>query len=214
MMLKTAARPQILTAGLSVAFFALMTGASLAQDTELTDPSVIPGEELILVIDPSEGCDPCDTPVDEVFVDPMDPIILQDVVIDDPVIMTFGGEPMNIDGIGDGEPLPVNIDGIGDGEPLPDVVVDDEMGGEVGEEPVVTTTDFPDSNCGGCEYQTMAGGPEVQRTNVEVTETSLSGGIEAAASSVRNDTNICFDADLYVPLLCDWQRPFLGDKMP
>lgn len=26
--------------------------------------------------------------------------------------------------------------------------------------------------------------------------------------------NVCFEADLYVPLLCDWQRPFLGDRMP
>ncbi|MCC5974614.1 MAG: hypothetical protein JJT81_11235 [Rubellimicrobium sp.] len=29
-----------------------------------------------------------------------------------------------------------------------------------------------------------------------------------------NRRNVCFDADLYVPLLCDWQRPFLGDRMP
>ncbi len=29
-----------------------------------------------------------------------------------------------------------------------------------------------------------------------------------------NRRNVCFEADLYVPLLCDWQRPFLGDRMP
>jgi len=26
--------------------------------------------------------------------------------------------------------------------------------------------------------------------------------------------NICFEADLYIAILCDWQRPFLGDRMP
>jgi hypothetical protein len=26
--------------------------------------------------------------------------------------------------------------------------------------------------------------------------------------------NVCFEADLYIAALCDWQRPFLGDRMP
>jgi hypothetical protein len=29
-----------------------------------------------------------------------------------------------------------------------------------------------------------------------------------------NRRNVCFEADLYVPALCDWQRPFLGERMP
>jgi hypothetical protein len=221
MFLKTVTRNQAMTAGLSVAFLALMTGMSLAQDVQLTDPP----EEAILVEDPGidaggAACDPCAVPGDEEVIYTIDPIEIVD------------GDPINIDGIGDGEPLvvftdgigdgeivPINTDGIGDGEPLPDVVLDDDMGGVVGEEPLpeVVTTDFPDSNCGGCEYQDFApGGPEVQRTVTGATHSSGShdGGSFAGAEVVSDENNICYNADLYIPLLCDWQRPFVGDRMP
>ena len=120
-----------------------------------------------------------------------------------------------IDPIETDENKPVNLDGIGDGEPLPDVVFDDGAGEGLGEEPEVTTTEFPDSTCGGCEYQTMSGGPEVQRDVLTPNTVSQSqSGADASVAVVSDDNNICYNADLYIPLLCDWQRPFVGDLMP
>lgn len=213
MLLKSVARPQILTTGLSVAFFALMTGMSQAQDVVLTDPPESTAEETILIADPAiddggTACVECDGTGDEEVLIAIDPIEMSD------------GEPINTDGIGDGEPLvvftdgigdgdivPVNIDGIGDGLPLPDATG--------GEDPVVTAEEFPDSNCDGCEYQDFAGGPEVQRTVTGSTHSSdRYDGLDAGAAVVSDENNICYNADLYIPLLCDWQRPFVGDKMP
>ena len=200
MFMKSETRSPVLATALSVAFFALMTGMSQAQDTDPTDPTELTGEETILiagpVIDGGEvPCDPCDEPADDGVLYAIDPIEV------------FDGEP-------------INTDGIGDGEPLPDVVIDDEMGEVIGEEPVVEVTaeEFPDSNCGGCELQNMAGGPEVQRTVTGATVLSSGGNghgnIGADAEAVSNENNICYNAELYIPLLCDWQRPFVGDLMP
>ena len=212
---------QSLTAGVSVAVFALMTGMSVAQDTQLTDPPEPIDDALILIAGPSvdDGtgvidetggvdldCGGCDLGAvgedgEPVFY-PIDPVVLEDGEVFYPGVMPGDGEPMN-------------IDGIGDGEPLPDVVLDGEAGGVVGEEPEVTTTDFPDSNCGGCEYQNLAGGPEVQR---ELSGPSLGSGghgsVDATTQAVSDENNICYNADLYIPLLCDWQRPWVGDLMP
>ena len=186
-----------LQAGLSVALLALMTGMAQAQDAT-DDPAVM--------VDPIEVSD------DGLDVDVIDPSVIDEsgAVGNDEEILDENGNPDEVfylsDGIGgEGEPIiaetqgesdgePVNIDGIGDGEPL-----DPEMG---------PTMANPDSVCDGCEAQ--SGGPEVQRT------ISVDGGqaFDPAQGSVRNDANICYDADLYMPLLCDWQRPFVGDKMP
>jgi hypothetical protein len=198
MLMKTMTKSPALKTGLSVAFFALMTGMAVAQDEGGGDPSQEPDWAVILIAGPDIGdpsidegtvdCDPCVMIDDETGEEiPFDPIYLND------------GEPMNIDGIGDGEPLDPEVGG--------EVVIDDEMGEEI-DEPVVTL-EFQDSECGGCEAQNVAGGPEVQRTL-----TSPDSGTDTMAASVRNDSNICFDAALYIPLLCDWQRPFVGDLMP
>lgn len=191
MLLKTELRSPALTAGLSVALFALLAGMSQAQDNEPVDPVGLTGDDVILVVDPTPGdgfCEDCaDTGQDTVSIDPIEYM--------------------------DGEPL--NIDGIGDGEPLPDVVLDDEIGEVIGDYPEVTTQEFPESTCGGCEYQTMVGGPEVQRDLAGPGQAPRSDRSGVGATEVVSDeTNICYNADLYIPLLCDWQRPFVGDKMP
>ena len=198
MLLRYITQKPVFKAGLSVALFALMSGMAYAQDDVPADATELTGEETILIADPAveygpEDCIDCNSPVDEngeVFaIDPIDPAILQDGGVSDPAGVPFEGEPMNIDGIGDGLPLP-------------------EEGGEV---PVVTQ-EFPQSTCDGCESEFLPGGPEVQRTT---TNDSRSGtGIDTATEVVSDENNICFNADLYIPLLCDWQRPFLGDRMP
>lgn len=222
MLTRTNSKSPALKTGLSVVFFALMTGMAAAQDEELIDPPQEPGEELIQFGGPDVGdppvdegtvdCDPCDV-IDgdpgEFFV--IDPIYVVDgEVIDGEVTdgEVIEGEPINIDGIGDGEPLDPEASGEDIGG---EVVIDDEVG-EVIDVPVLTQ-EFPQSTCGGCEYENMAGaipgGPEVQRTL-----TTINGGSDAVSESVSNNANICYDAALYIPLLCDWQRPFVGDLMP
>ena len=233
-----------LQAGLSVPLLALLTGMALAQDTGagaeepvsgviddatfLTDPPEPIGDDFVMY--PTDPLPPNDTdliPVEEEILDENGDPVVTIYVSDgigaegDPIVVDPVDDPINTDGIGDGLPLDDEIidlgDGIGDGEPVPDVVIDDEIGGVIGEEPVpeVTMMEFPDSNCGGCELQTMAGGPEVQRTVTGATHSA--GGnsnFAAGAEVVSDDNNICFNADLYIPLLCDWQRPFVGDRMP
>lgn len=242
-----------LQAGLSVALLALLTGMAHAQDEGVGTEEPAPGfiDDAGGVTDPPEpiGDDFVMYPIDPLPLEDIDPILVDDGYIDE------NGLPINTDGIGDGEPLPVDeppvdeppvdeppldeppmdeppvdeeplptdIDGIGDGEPLPDVVLDDPMGEEL--VPEATTQDFPDSTCGGCEYQTMSGGEvivnrgsdEVQRT---VTGSTFGSGNDDASNFgagvdvVSDENNICYNADLYIPLLCDWQRPFVGDRMP
>ena len=197
---------QSLTASVSVAVFALMTGMSSAQDTQLTDPPDPIDDAFILIAGPS--VDDGTGVIDETGGAELDCSGCEPGAVGDTGEVFYPGVMP-----GDGEPM--NIDGIGDGEPLPDVVLDDEMGGVVGEEPQVTITDFPDSNCGGCEYQNFAGGPEVQR---ELSGPSLGSGghesVDATTQVVSDENNICYNADLYIPLLCDWQRPWVGDLMP
>ena len=198
MLLRSITQKPVFKAGLSVALFALMSGMAYAQDEVPADATELTGEETILIAGPAveygpEGCIDCSAPVDEngelFVIDPIDPTILQDGGASDPAGVPVEGEPMNIDGIGDGLPLPA----------------------EGGEEPVVTQ-EFPESTCDGCESEFSPGGPEVQRTT---TSDSRSGtGFDTATEVVSDENNICFNADLYIPLLCDWQRPFLGDRMP
>ena len=144
----------------------------------------------------------------------------QDVVIDDGALLVDPAEVIDPEWIApepiyneDGEEIIWLNDGIGDGVPLDDgVPVDtgDGIGDGLPLEGEVTPTgEYPQSTCDGCEYEFEVGGPEVQRSLTTGTDDALSTG-----DVVRNDTNICFDAALYVPLLCDWQRPFVGDRMP
>ena len=196
-----------LKAGLSIAALALMTGMAQAQDPGPGADGTIP-----------------DVPVDEVIV--TDPIadggIIDSGIVEEPVLWDGGGTVVDpIDGgagIGDGvfeEPV------LGDGG---ETVVDPIDGGEVlpiGElEPDVTIymldggADFPESTCGGCEYQTMSGGPADQLDMASPSNTNSGSGSAATTDMMTSNRNICFEADLYIPLLCDWQRLFIGDRMP
>ena len=204
MFFKTMMQSSGTKAGLSVAFLALMSGMALAQDQGLGDDgtiSILPADDAVLT-DPAV-------------------VIGDDIVLDDEIIEIIeGGEPEPCIGCEpppDEEPIDPGWpdDGVSPMPEIPDPVRD---GGDVGvgdpdEVTMYTMGEFPDSTCGGCEYQTMAGptsgGPELQRRLIDP-----ESGADGLGETVRNDTNICFDADLYVPLLCDWQRPFLGDLMP
>ena len=210
MFFKTMRQSSGTRAGLSVAFLALMSGMALAQDQGLGDDggiSILPADDFVLT-DPPVG--------DEIV--PDDPGVVDEIVLDDEII--YEGEP---EPCVDCELPPVEEptdpglpdDGVSPMPEIPDPVRD---GGDVGvgdpdEVTIYTQGEFPDSTCGGCEYQTMAGptsgGPEVQRTLIDP-----DSGADGVGETVRNDTNICYDADLYIPLLCDWQRPFVGDLMP
>ena len=214
MFFKTMTQSSGTKAGLSVAFLALMSGMALAQDQGLGDDgtiSILPADDFVLT-DP-----PVDVGDDFVLTDP--PVVIGDeIVLDDEII--YEGEPdacVGCEPPPDEEPTDPGWidDGVSPMPEIPDPVRDggDVGVGDPGEVTIYTTGEFPDSTCGGCEYQTMAGptsgGPEVQRTLIDP-----DSGADGVGETVRNDTNICFDADLYVPLLCDWQRPFVGDLMP
>ena len=207
-----------LKAGLSIAALALMAGMAQAQD-------------------PGPGADGTitDVPVDEVIVtDPPESVddgIIDSGIVEDPGIGDDGGS-VYLDGVEIGVVDPtVDGGGIDDGvfeEPVfgdgGETVVDPIDGGEVlpiGELDLDVTiymldggADFPESTCGGCEYQTMSGGPEVQLDMASPSKTNAGSGSAATADMVTSNRNICFEADLYIPLLCDWQRPFFGDRMP
>ena len=210
MFFKTMRQSSGTRAGLSVAFLALMSGMALAQDQGLGDDggiSILPADDFVLT-DPPVG--------DEIV--PDDPGVVDEIVLDDEII--YEGEP---EPCVDCELPPVEEptdpglpdDGVSPMPEIPDPVRDDgDVGvGDPDEVTIYTAGEFPDSTCGGCEYQTMAGptsgGPELQRTLIDP-----DSGADGVGETVRNDTNICYDADLYIPLLCDWQRPFVGDLMP
>ena len=210
MFFKTMMQSSGTRAGLSVAFLALMSGMALAQDQGLGDTgavSILPADELVLT-DPPIVIGDETVPVDEII---------------------YEGEPDACIGCElPPEEYPTDPglpdDGVSPMPELPDPVGD---GGDVGEElvPEATTQDFPESTCGGCEYQTMSGGEvilnrgsdEVQRTVTGSTFGSGNGDASnfgAGVDVVSDENNICYNADLYIPLLCDWQRPFVGDRMP
>ena len=218
MFFKTMRQSSGTRAGLSVAFLALMSGMALAQDQGLGDNggiSILPADDFVLT-DPPVG--------DEIV--PDDPGVVDEIVLDDEII--YEGEPdacIDCELPPDAEPTDPGWidDGVSPMPEIPDPVRDGEgvNGDEPGEVTIYDSGDdsgddsggVPESTCGGCEYQTMAGptsgGPVVQRRLIDP-----DSGADGLGETVRNDTNICFDADLYVPLLCDWQRPFLGDLMP
>lgn len=214
MMLRSGRHQKALMAGFSVAIIGLMTGLAQAQDAGLTDPPEVIDEELILIAGPviEDG-----VIEDGVIGDGVVGEEYPDLYVIDPIVIDDGEVFVTDVEIYEGEPI--NTDGIGDGEPLPDVVIDDEMGGVVGEEPLVTEGEFPQSTCDGCEYQTMAGGPEVQRDvtiagPAVVQRSDSNDSLDPGPGVVSDENNICYNADLYIPLLCDWQRPFVGDRMP
>lgn len=202
MFFKTMTQSSGTRAGLSVAFLALMSGMALAQDQGLGDDgtiSILPADDFVLS-DPGVVIGDEIVPVDEIIYEgePEEPCVGCELPpVDDP---TDPGLPD--DGV---SPMPEIPDPVGDGG---DVGV-----GDPGEVTIYSPGEFPDSTCGGCDYQTMAGpisgGPEVQRTLIEA-----DSGTDGVGETVRNDSNICYNADLYIPLLCDWQRPFVGDRMP
>ena len=204
MFFKTMTQSSGTRAGLSVAFLALMSGMALAQDLGLVDDgtiSILPADDFVLT----------DPPV----------VIGDDIVLDDEIIdIIEGGEAepcVDCEPPPDEDPTDPGLpdDGVSPMPELPDPVGDggDVVVGDPDEVTIYTPGEFPDSTCGGCEYETMAGpmsgGPEVQRSLIEA-----DSGVDGVGETVRNDTNICYDADLYIPLLCDWQRPFVGDLMP
>ena len=201
MFFKTMTQSSGTRAGLSVAFLALMSGMALAQDQGLGDDgtiSILPADEIVLT----------DPPV----------VIGDEIVLDDENIYVGEPEPcVGCEPPPDEEPIDPGLpdDGVSPMPEIPDPVGDggDVGVGDPGEVTIYTAGEFPDSTCGGCEFQTMAGpisgGPEVQRTLI-----SPDSGTDGVGETVRNDSNICFDAALYIALLCDWQRPFVGDRMP
>ena len=203
MFFKTTMQSSGTRAGLSVAFLALMSGMALAQDQGLGDDgtiSILPADEIVLT-------DP-----------PM--VIGDETVLVDEII--YKGEPEPCIGCElPPDEVPTDPGWVDDGvSPMPEIEDPVADGGDAGvgdprEVTIYTPGEFPDSICGGCEYQTMAGSPEVQR-DLSGSGNSLRGnGISDAGTEVVSDANnICYNADLYIPLLCDWQRPFVGDRMP
>lgn len=114
------------------------------------------------------------------------------------------------------------------GEVIDDVVTEDpeyleDIPGDTGEDdPVYAEGEEGEpvpmeSECGGCEYTTtdLDGRPVMINARggtgavAKVDGWDNGGGVDPFARG-----NICFDEATYVGLLCDWQRPFLGDSMP
>ncbi len=105
-----------------------------------------------------------------------------------------------------------------EGVPGDDGVIYVDDGGEVDEGGVIDDPVPVDSNCGGCEYWTMADGgdrPVMENARGDVVAARAADGWDAGnGPDLFARDNICLDADLYVGFLCDWQRPFLGGMMP
>lgn len=122
--------------------------------------------------------------------------VVDDTVYDDPGIYVDDGEWVYVDG---------------------EIVLTDEDGNVI--DPTVWDGEaIPDLDCGGCEYAFPTAMPTMEPRSQIARETSNAryDAIEGNAPPMRSEPqrNICFDADLYVAALCDWQRPFFGDQMP
>jgi hypothetical protein len=149
--------------------------------------------------------------------------IIDEIVVDDDMI-AWSGEVVDEIVVDDGAELISDDDMIAwSGEIVEDPVVieaeytgeDPASGGEAEpgyeqEEPVPV-----DSECDGCEYWTtdLDGGPRVLERAVTVTAQS-DGWDSGSDVDPFARGNVCFSEATYVAILCDWQRPFLGDMMP
>lgn len=106
-----------------------------------------------------------------------------------------------------------------DGGDPPDYLHDDDdivgsPGGDFPDDDMIAIPIwYDDGSCAECNFAETGPG------EVTVTATPRRAERREANRDWRelhqaNQRNVCFDADLYVPLLCEWQRPFLGDQMP
>jgi hypothetical protein len=223
-------------AGLSVAFLALISAAAMAQDVSddgvlnALDPVVDvadEGDESVDDENPDEkglGVDSGLNAADEFSLNPLDHVVDVEGAGNESYEEGFGADRVRHEGNGDA--IVYVLTGLDGGVFAQSGEVDEGAGEEVSIEEVwvdegTSAEDWGNdgmlSDCGGCEYLATDGADQQVMQNVPGKNLV---GQPARRSDEANDIdvfargNICFSTETYVGFLCDWQRSFLGDKMP